>query len=342
MPYANYHAARIRRPGDFVRIRMLKQLPNGIQIYGGPLKSDPQGSGKPQTYRFPKGKFTADQAKKWLKEHKIKYILFEAASGKYELSDLTELELIQYFKLSDPNNSELMKTYFREILSNRSKTMEFEKNLNSAFCEVAGSVLPDILNKKVRCRNAFNIINGKENKVKSFDTCEDFAPYLLQNKGSESFAGMVRFCKSKKLNKNEFEYDVFDYIPFPNNFKIFKSQMKFDDEKMQMFSLAYPAWESWHKPDSDDEYIKSEDLRLIVVDCAKNGIDLNIEHEIGSDISKDDAMIIEFYQARAGWVDGALEIRKNDLVATTQFFDTPRVRQLWNDLKSVEYTSYSI
>lgn len=51
-------------------------------IYGGPLKSDPQGSGKPQAYRFPKSKFTAAQAKAWLREHKISWISFEAASGK--------------------------------------------------------------------------------------------------------------------------------------------------------------------------------------------------------------------------------------------------------------------
>jgi len=49
-------------------------------IYGGPLKTDPSGSGKPQAYRFPKDKFTVAQAKAWLKEHDITYILFEPAT----------------------------------------------------------------------------------------------------------------------------------------------------------------------------------------------------------------------------------------------------------------------
>jgi len=78
-PFTNFHAARVRDPDDFVRIRVLQTLPNGIMIYGGPLKSDPQGSTKPQTYRFPKDKFTVAEAKKWLTDHDIKYISFEPA-----------------------------------------------------------------------------------------------------------------------------------------------------------------------------------------------------------------------------------------------------------------------
>lgn len=81
MPFANFHAARVKDPDAFVRIRMLKELPNGIQIYGGPLKSDPSGDTKPQTYRFPKSKFSVSQAKAWLKEHDIKTTGFEKATG---------------------------------------------------------------------------------------------------------------------------------------------------------------------------------------------------------------------------------------------------------------------
>ena len=79
MPYPNFHAARVRRPGDFVRIRVLETLSNGIMIYGGPLKSNPSGGTKVQAYRFPKSKFTAGQARAWLREHKISWILFERA-----------------------------------------------------------------------------------------------------------------------------------------------------------------------------------------------------------------------------------------------------------------------
>ena len=81
MPFPNFHSARVMNPDLFLRIRVLKVLPNGIMLYGGPLKSDPQGGTKTQTYRFPRKKFTVAQCKKWLRDHKIKYILFEKATG---------------------------------------------------------------------------------------------------------------------------------------------------------------------------------------------------------------------------------------------------------------------
>ena len=81
-PFPNEHAARIASPNLFEKIVQLEKLPNGIRILGGPLKSDPQGSGKPQSYRFPRDKFTTSQARTWLKEHDIKFILFEPATGK--------------------------------------------------------------------------------------------------------------------------------------------------------------------------------------------------------------------------------------------------------------------
>lgn len=79
MPYPNFHAGRMKSPGLFARILVLKTLPNGIMVYGGPLKSDPRGSAKTQAYRFPKSKFTVAQARKWLKDHNKTPILFEPA-----------------------------------------------------------------------------------------------------------------------------------------------------------------------------------------------------------------------------------------------------------------------
>jgi len=81
MPFPNFHAARVADPDNFVRILTLQTLPNGIQILGGPLKSDPSGSGKTQSYRFPKDRFTVERARKWLKDHNIKFTLFEEATG---------------------------------------------------------------------------------------------------------------------------------------------------------------------------------------------------------------------------------------------------------------------
>lgn len=80
MPFPNFHAARIRDPNSFIRIRVLRHLPNGIMIYGGPLKSNPSGGTKTQTIRFPRKKFTVVQAKKWLRDHNYKWIEFEKAT----------------------------------------------------------------------------------------------------------------------------------------------------------------------------------------------------------------------------------------------------------------------
>jgi len=81
VPYPSEHAARVRDPGDFVRIVQL-WAKDGVRELGGPLKSDPSGPTHAQAYRFDKAKFTVVQAKAWLKAHKVTYISFEPASGK--------------------------------------------------------------------------------------------------------------------------------------------------------------------------------------------------------------------------------------------------------------------
>lgn len=90
MPYPNEHAARVRQPGDFEKDSFRrKTIATGIDIIIGKLKGG-DGSMVTQAYRFNAKVFTADEAKKWLKDHKISYISFEAASGKME----NEMELL--------------------------------------------------------------------------------------------------------------------------------------------------------------------------------------------------------------------------------------------------------
>lgn len=80
MPYPNEHAARIRNPGEFTEgsFRRL-EVADGIIIIVGRLKGETTTS--TQTYRFNRKKFTAAEAKEWLKEHNIKFTLFEKATG---------------------------------------------------------------------------------------------------------------------------------------------------------------------------------------------------------------------------------------------------------------------
>lgn len=90
MPYPNFHAARVKSPGDFQNIVVLKKLPNGVMIYGGKLKGETTSTA--QAYRFPKDKFDAAQAKAWLKEHDIKVMLFEPAGKATDAEDLLRFD----------------------------------------------------------------------------------------------------------------------------------------------------------------------------------------------------------------------------------------------------------
>ena len=67
MPFANMHTARQRSPDDFESIKTLGGG-KGVQILGGQVKG---GDGKAviQSIHFDKTKFTADEARAWLKEH---------------------------------------------------------------------------------------------------------------------------------------------------------------------------------------------------------------------------------------------------------------------------------
>jgi len=93
MPYPNEHAARLRKPNDFDpktfrrthgsgdgRIQGVK-VPTTIDVIWGKLKgkSKPKDPVLAQALRFPITRWTEAQARKWLKDNKIKTILFEPA-----------------------------------------------------------------------------------------------------------------------------------------------------------------------------------------------------------------------------------------------------------------------
>jgi hypothetical protein len=78
MPYPSEHAARIISPsrfeeGSFRR----KNIAPGIDIILGKLKGETEMTA--QAYRFKKDKFTEEEARVWLKDHKINPISFEPA-----------------------------------------------------------------------------------------------------------------------------------------------------------------------------------------------------------------------------------------------------------------------
>lgn len=80
-PYPNEHAARLRDPDNFIADTMRsKEIAPGIRLIMGKLT--PDGAMTAQAYRFDRAKFTAAEAKAWLKEHVLKPTTFEEATEK--------------------------------------------------------------------------------------------------------------------------------------------------------------------------------------------------------------------------------------------------------------------
>jgi len=80
MPYPNEHSARIESPSKYVRFsRENDKFGDGIHAIWGITREEKT---ELQAIRFDADKYTVAEAKKWLADHKIKYIRFEPATGK--------------------------------------------------------------------------------------------------------------------------------------------------------------------------------------------------------------------------------------------------------------------
>lgn len=95
MPYKNEHAVRIENPGKYEKF-VRKKIADGISIIIGWTKD---GKSEVQAYRFDKDKWTIEQVKDWIKEHKIKYIEISEAKEMEmkELEQSTEIQDILVF-----------------------------------------------------------------------------------------------------------------------------------------------------------------------------------------------------------------------------------------------------
>jgi len=82
MPYKYEHAVRVNDPNKYVKFAR-KEIADGISIIIGWTED---GKSEVQAYRFDKDKFTVEQVKQWLEEHKIKGKIEEA-------KEMTFLEL---------------------------------------------------------------------------------------------------------------------------------------------------------------------------------------------------------------------------------------------------------
>ncbi len=82
MPFPNEHAARLKDPGQYMRVRRENdKFGSGIDAMWG-IRRD--GTVELQAIRFDSDKFTVAEARKWLRDNNQKPILFEEASGEDE------------------------------------------------------------------------------------------------------------------------------------------------------------------------------------------------------------------------------------------------------------------
>lgn len=103
MPFPNFHSARQRSPDDFDPDGMGKgkkfkttKITDGITAIIGKLKGN-DDSTTIQTYRFDKEKFTAKEAKSWLKKHSLKIGMFEMITEE-EIEELDHLKVGKDYK----------------------------------------------------------------------------------------------------------------------------------------------------------------------------------------------------------------------------------------------------
>ncbi len=85
MPFPNEHAARQTDPKQYSSFRrgQPKGFPSGVFVVYG-IKN---GVSEIQTIRFKSNKWTAEEAKKWLKKNKFKTAVEPASKGKKKMKD---------------------------------------------------------------------------------------------------------------------------------------------------------------------------------------------------------------------------------------------------------------
>lgn len=112
MPYPNEHSARMIDPEKFEQDSFRrKNIAPGVDIILGKLKGET--SMMTQTYRFDSKKFTPDEAKKWLTEHDIKNIGFEAA-----LSDNQNMSETGWFEAFEAGDYKAKGSYNKTDIDN--------------------------------------------------------------------------------------------------------------------------------------------------------------------------------------------------------------------------------
>jgi len=106
MPFLNQHSFRLLNPDKFEPTSFRrndspiygKTLPAGVEVIWAKMKGIAKENDPviPQAIRFPKDKYTEEQAKKWIEDNNIKYISFEPAKDIKESEDGKLIEDLRY------------------------------------------------------------------------------------------------------------------------------------------------------------------------------------------------------------------------------------------------------
>jgi len=108
-PYKGWHSARVIEPNKFQSDSFRKkEITDGIIAIMGRLIGETTMT--IQAYRFDANKFTVAEAKKWLKDHDIKYISFEPAEEEEPKQRATSLEAGRQLTLPKTDGYNRVKT----------------------------------------------------------------------------------------------------------------------------------------------------------------------------------------------------------------------------------------
>jgi hypothetical protein len=214
MPYTNEHAARVREPNEFQQETFRrKTIETGIDIIIGKLKGE--NTMTIQAYRFDAEKFTPEEAKKWLKEHKIDYISFEAARKKENDLDMTWKFS---YNVKDIDQKRGLVTVHANAIGNIdtdgdiSMPGSFNKTINESFNRVKWFLNHDrtqLLGVPIEAKEIENAlqVTGQLNLKKQIarDTLEDYILYSENGKTLEHSIG-VQAVKYEVLEDIPAEY----------------------------------------------------------------------------------------------------------------------------------------
>jgi HK97 family phage prohead protease len=197
MPYPNFHAARIKELGDFDKESFRnKTVAKGIEIIMGKLKNG-DGNMTAQAYRFDRTIFTAEEAKKWLKDHNIDYISFEEATGKmmkeyiscnYEIKSLDDKGIVQFYanvfnNLDTDGDRSLPGSFAKTIKENGSRIRHYKMHDRNRMPGVVTDLKEDEVGLLVTSQLIMGTQLGRE-------TYEEYKAIAAANKQMEHSAGL--------------------------------------------------------------------------------------------------------------------------------------------------------